>query len=212
MSFKLLKTIDKRTKYAVNGWIRNNEKELKINNVSSMIHAICILYFRPAEIFNLIKNGDIKLSENKRVITKIAGIGYVNVNYGILKISSETDTICVWTLKMNGCKMARSILFGIASSEQKVNTWRCNNRYLFWGGMKSTTDADWSDYGKIVKPGDIVSIHLDLRKAEIELIINDDDQGVAFKNVAKSKEIEYHMLVTLPNINDSVEIVNFTQE
>ena len=73
MAFKQLNTIDKRTKYSVYGWMRNEEKALKLRHIPSMISSMCILYFRDDEIFGVTPNDQVKLSENKKIITKIDG-------------------------------------------------------------------------------------------------------------------------------------------
>ena len=61
MSFKELSKIDNRTKDAVQGWIRNQEKSLNIRNVASMIKAICILYYREFDVFDKDSIGSIRL-------------------------------------------------------------------------------------------------------------------------------------------------------
>lgn len=40
MAFKQLSKIEQRTKDAVNGWIRNVEKEIKLEDIPAMINAI----------------------------------------------------------------------------------------------------------------------------------------------------------------------------
>ena len=70
---KLLSRIDKVTKYAVYGWIREKEKQLKLGTVPSAIATICVLYYREDEIFDIL-NEEIKASENKKVIKKISEI------------------------------------------------------------------------------------------------------------------------------------------
>ena len=51
---KKLSKIDDRTKLTVYGWIRQQEKSLRLRNIPSMITAICILYARDDEIFEII--------------------------------------------------------------------------------------------------------------------------------------------------------------
>ena len=58
MSFRELKNVDKRSKDAVNGWIRN---EKKLQNISSMVKAICILYYREFEKFHKVVNRKLKI-------------------------------------------------------------------------------------------------------------------------------------------------------
>ena len=89
MAFKQLNKVDKRTKYSVYGWIRNNEKSLKLSNVPSMITSICVLYFRDEEIFDVISK-ETELSGNKKMITKISEI--------IMKICEVMNIIFIWKL------------------------------------------------------------------------------------------------------------------
>ena len=65
MALKQLSKIDKRTKYSVYGWIREEEKALKLSKIPSMISAMFILYFREDEIFGVIRNDHFKLSDTK---------------------------------------------------------------------------------------------------------------------------------------------------
>ena len=50
-SLKQLSKIDKRTKYAVYGWVRAKERSLQLQNIANMIAAICILFFKKDEMF-----------------------------------------------------------------------------------------------------------------------------------------------------------------
>ena len=47
---------------------------------------------------------------------------------------------------------------------------------------------------------------------QIKLLVNQQDEGNAFKNITKSNKIKYRLFVTLKNIGDSVEIINFIRE
>ena len=71
MSLKQLSKVDKRTKYAVYGWVREQEKSLNSRVVPSMILPLCILYFRDLEMFGVVDNGA-ELSENNTIITRIS--------------------------------------------------------------------------------------------------------------------------------------------
>eukprot|EP01084_Bolivina_argentea_P120755 214093_1 len=46
VSLKILSKIDQMVKYAVYGWIRNNEKALELNHIPSLVSTICILYYQ----------------------------------------------------------------------------------------------------------------------------------------------------------------------
>ena len=216
MSLKLLSKIDKRTKDAVYGWIRNKEKQLKLCNVPSMLKALCILYYRNDEIFHLISDNGIKLSENKKIIANICEFNaYNNSNFGINEILSESKAIYVWSLRIIKQSVQRQrndgITIGISSKyavNEDVMRWS-EPFYAFWEGKKGSNN-EWGNYSARYRDGDEVSMHLDLVKAEIKLIINRKDQGVAFTDVKQSTSIKYRLLVCLSGKNDCVEITDFT--
>ena len=86
---KKLSKIDERTKYGVYGWMRQAEKELQLGYIPLMIQSICLLYFYEEQMFDIIGK-DIKVSKNKKCITKINECGWTNNSYGITEIESNT--------------------------------------------------------------------------------------------------------------------------
>ena len=107
MSLKQLRNVDKRTKYAVYGWMRNKEKELRLSHTPAMISSICILYLSEDEIFGIIGK-DTKLSNNKKCIIKRT-TGADNSSYGMKGIDSMLDCICKYDLKISKTNRAWSI-------------------------------------------------------------------------------------------------------
>ena len=75
--------------------------------------------------------------------------------------------------------------------------------------MRDDVMSSWFKYGAMFDEGDIVEIEMDLQKAEIKLEINGIDQGVAFKNVVKTNDMDYILIRSLSCIADSVEILDF---
>ena len=220
MALWQLKKIDKRTKYSVHGWIRNKEKQLKLNHIPSVIKAMCILYFREEEIFDIISDNGIKLSENKKIITKITRYTISSLdcsnNYGIIEIPSESDSICRWDLKVINNDYD-SIAVGIASKRiPNSKIYRKEEEciyYLFSEKCMKRNGALWkSRFGDDFGKGDQVSINLDLRRAEVELLINGNKKGIRFQNIVKAHDIGYWLIVSLDNHNDCVEIMNFTRK
>ena len=214
MAFKQLSKIDKRTKYSVNGWIRNKEKSLGITTVPSMINAICILYFRDDEIFDVINDDDVKLSGNKKIITKSANSANNSKdynNYGLMKIESTSNLIYQWDLRIVNCSWMSVLFFGITSNET-VKSFG-DHHYAFTNrGKKTMTNQGWESYMEGILKGDIVSIHLDLNKAQIKLAINGKEREIAYENVEKSKDIKYRLFVSMRCMNDCVEILNFSKQ
>lgn len=234
MSFKELKKIDKRTKYSVYGWLRRQEKSLKSSSIPSMISAICILFYRDDEIFEIISNKGIKISENKKSIE--AYNNYKYNNYGMMEIESQRKLIYKWDLKI--CSGSANIIIGL-SSRQYSNTDSyhdgCDNwdgiDYLFrtfsgsTGGLSLFSVKQnrvitygggfvhlfWCEYNDpFGHDGDLISLHLDLKEGEIGLIINGKDQGIAFTDIIRSEDIKYRLVVSLSK-DSSVEILNFSK-
>ena len=224
MSVEFLTKIDKRTKYSVYGWIRNQEQSLRLTNVPSIVGAICILFYRDDEIFDTVSDNGIKLSNNKKAIVKSGDI-MQNNSYGTIVIKSAYDLVYRWDLRIHS---GSRVTIGIVSQQAAVDGHFYNNRdyhgvhYLFQSvrsfSIKKQNDYRyqwpksyvWEAYGDgFGQKDDVVSLCLDLCKAQIKLIINGKDQGVAFHNVIKSKDIEYRLVVSLVNDGDHIEILNY---
>ena len=206
MAFKELKTVNKRDRYSVHGWMRHEEKHLKLDNIPSMVTSICILYFRHKEIFGIInnKNGVI-LSPNKTIITNTTRLTY-SINYGITKIPSMNKNIYKWDLRPIKDKRG-GIGYGIGDTN--------GHRYEFDCDVKGDWDAKQVDFSNIkYKQGDKISIILDLKKCELRAMVNNGMEKIAFINLVKSKEIDYRLMVIFNNnlIGDCVEILNFTKQ
>ena len=48
---KALSQTNEQTKYAVYGWIRNEERKLQLSHIPTIITSICVLYFREEDFF-----------------------------------------------------------------------------------------------------------------------------------------------------------------
>lgn len=218
MSLKILSKIHNKTKLSVYGWIRKEEKTLKIPNIPSLVSAICILYYREDEIFNIISDKCIKLSGNKKTITKTDyDLSLANNNYGIVKIRSKgNNTIYTWKLKMHFVVKCYYNAVGIASKispNQQMEHINDAVHYMVHGDAKRSSDDQCSkNYGKTWKNGDELSMTLDMGQSEMRLSINGEDQGIAFTNIKKSKDIEYRLFISLYSIKDCVEILEFTKK
>ena len=188
----------------------------------SMITAICILYARDDEIFGIVSDNGIELTENKKIITKIDKKSWNNSNYGINEISSMDDWFYKWNFRVNSVTNPRQLMFGI-SSKQAPNcyTGLMYNECIgcvyckFRSKEKNCSSINylaWIKYCDEIKEGDIISLCLDLKRATIKLIINGKDYVIAFQNIQRSMDINYRFFVTLYHMNDCVEILNFTRE
>lgn len=110
-----------------------------------------------------------------------------------------------------------SIGIGIASkivTDERIDRIKDIYYYVFCdypghGFKNSHLDDHYLTYGDQFGWGDIVTIHLDLKRAEIRLHINDKEQEVAYSNVKKADNVKYRLVVSLCNPDDCVEIVDF---
>ena len=215
MSINLLNTVDQRSKYSVYGWIRHMQKTFKIGNVPPLVTAICILYFREDEIFNVISNG-IKLSENKKMITKTEDDwDFANNSYGIMEIESENELEYIWDLKICSMQNTGGCAIGIASKQvpnEEIASSDTDYFYLFFSeGCQHHEDRNDKDYGIQWNDGDQISLEVDLKQGNISLSINNEDQGIAFHNIERSKDINYRLFVSLYCIGDCFEITKFSK-
>lgn len=208
MAFKQLAKIDNRTKFAVHGWIRQQEKFLKMN-VPSTITEICILYYRSDEIVSII--GDkAKLSENKKTITAIDDSWWHENNFGINEVPSNVGGVYEWKLKIISDAGQTGIQFGITSMvETHERIWQ-GSYYLFCNGFKRNTHQ-WELGEALFKEGQQVSLFLDLNKAEIKMSVDGGDVIVVFKNVKKSNDIKYRLVISMYSKGNAIEIVSFSQ-
>ena len=223
MSLKQLNQIDKPTKYSVYGWIRETETQFKLKHTPSMITAICILYFRDDEIFDINNRNEkkIKLSSNRKSITKIGdimtnNIGWNNNTYGTIQISSMNNMVYKWDIKIIKAISRCSIIVGITSNNIP-DKFIGNSRnpgvyYAFWShGKKGAHNIPMAICGDDFGTNDQVSIYLDLNNAQIGFYINENLQEIAFRNIVRSKNVTYRLFVSMWNIGESVEIINFSK-
>ena len=218
MTLKLLNKIDKTTKYSVYGWIREKEKTLRLSSIPSGIIAMCILYCRDDEIFHVRNERKISLSVNSKSITKIGNantnIGWNNNTYGIIEIPSMNNMTYQWDIKIVKVLSRISIIIGIASNnipdEFIGQSCKSGIYYAFWShGNKGAHNIPITIYGDAFGTNDIISICLDLQKAQIRFSINQNMQKIAFRNIVKSEKVKYRLFVSMWYVGESVEITNF---
>lgn len=221
-AFQDFKNVNKRTRYAVYGWIRKLQSKLKFCNIPSVITASCILYCRDHEIFDII-GYEAKLSKNKKIITKNNyGISDLNAQFGLNQIDSSTDHVYTWKLLIKQ-DILQQISIGICSNIMATTNMSNKNMhnldyrapkggiwFLFRGGHRASRNNRYTeDNIQQYKAGDIVSLCLDLKQAGLGLIINGIKQDAIFSNIPKDKQIKYRLVVSLFCPGDSVEILDF---
>ena len=223
LSITELNQVNIRTKYAVYGWIRNQERLWKSKTTPALVSALCILYVYEFhnELFDIIGN-DVKVSSNNKIITKVKNNRDWNNNcYGAIPvISTNNDKLqnYIWQLKIERLKQFSGCIIGISSSlapnSDIDTTGGYHYAYESTGRIlpQENSYLSWKKYGDGFEQDDIVTVHLDLRSKQIAFYVNGDDQGIAYKNIKTGKFQMYRLFVSLYNIHESVRIINFSKE
>ena len=228
MSFNAakLKQIDKKTKYFVYGFIRNEQKSLSSHHDDNPFYTIpeliiyqCLLYYYLNEYFNIICEGVTTLN-NKQSIKNIKHRS--TTCYGNIIIDPNESLIHKWEIKIDNCSHHNYICIGIDSSmlNNKDNTKKpkrafyvFNKSYFYayaaWK-EKYATDIDMyqgdayegDGYGS----GDTIYMTLDGQKLSFHK--NEAEQAVVFENVNES--VKYNLAVYTADEDDMVTIVNYT--
>ena len=216
-SLKKLSKINQRTKYAVYGWIRKAEQELNFNNIPMLISCICILYFSEEDIFEILQQ-EMKLSNNKKIIWRWSTDRcWENCSccYGNIVIPSMSDTVCRWDLRVRKLNHKVSLSVGISSETKAIFSNHDISYLIHDDGFRNNIGCNIWDYychSFFANDNYKISIKLDLINAEIRYFINDNDQGIAFKNVMKKDDINYRLCVCIEELGTEIEIVSFQRD
>ena len=210
--------IDDRTKYAVYGWIRKCEQQLQLQNVPKGIADIIILYYRKAEIFDIIDGEGIKLSDDQTSVTFLKlfnGASFYN-SYGLNEISSMNKNKYKWDLRISNFKEGSLsyIWIGISSTyEIQPDAFSRMKGWCYiasFDGSGYTTDHMGATTKIPFGKGDKVTFILDLGKETLTLMVNDNiDKSYCFENIKKDIDIKYRLMVTLNGKNNGVQVEHF---
>ena len=212
--WKKLSQIDKRTKYGVYGWIREAEAALELGHIPLMISSICILYFYEDEMFDEIADA-VKMSKDRKCVTKLPESSWQNTNYGIVQIASNSVAIYRWKMKQSFNKeRVKGVMIGITNTtnpnhhfytqKDKISYAHCNDsKYIKqgWSGYKTTPDPDT-----------YITMELDLQKAELRFLKDNATEPIIIRNIQTGDDLQYRMFVSMYVTGDSVEIINFTKQ
>ena len=219
-SLKQLKAIEQDTEFTVFGYVRQNENNLSLFcNVPDMVTHLCLSYYFHGEYFE--KAGDdIKISNDKMTVTKIAGpADWNNSSYGKQWINSSISQIVEWKFKVN--KMECGIYICLVSCDNRLNE-DCigyknkmdfpNYGFHSGGGVNTrdeiTTSWSMKNSFKFVE-NDIISMILDTKQGHLFLQNAQGEKSVVVRTIKSDPEIRYKMAVSLENKSDSVSLVDF---
>ena len=223
-SLKQLSKIDKRTKYAVYGWVRAAERTLPLQNVPNMITAICILFFRKDEMFKDVDQRDkesIQLSANKKCVTRLKDAEHSTPHiYGINEIlSTNVHGRYQWDVKVNHFSNLNyhEMEIGIENVDTSAEGFTAYH-YISSGRMsihkdemqmyERTDSAAGHAVGHSYGSGDKISIYLDVDKRKLAFNLNGVEQHV-FNELEQGEEMKWALSAIFWNKGDSVEIENF---
>ena len=213
VSLKSLSRIDDRAKYAVSGWLRKEDNSMNLYHIP-LISCLCVLFFGGSEIFEIPGN-DVKISEDGKSITKIGNEWNDNRNtsYGMKRIWSKSDVIYQWNLMIKAYITGMYIGLSSVICPDKYYPRQVGQHYVYWNeGMLRRVNGEWDyKYGTHAKVCDIVSIRLDLKNREIRILVNGEDQGIAYQgdDITIDDDIEYRLAIIMCDPGDCVEIVDF---
>eukprot|EP01084_Bolivina_argentea_P267683 454468_1 len=147
------------------------------------------------------------LNSNNKLITSIPGHG--SFNYGNTLIHSQTKSVYKWTFKiMEG---GRSMVIGIFGSNSK-DVWVTDNKWtsntlqklpaqraygMLGKGQRVIfqSQVSMSDYGSKINTGDIITMTLNLISKQLSFAKNNNDFGIAFKDIKIGKNFYYHLMI-----------------
>ena len=141
--------------------------------------------------------------------------------YGYNQISTNNDNknIYKWSVKINKSNdNVSGILIGISSEiyleKKSFVSWQYS--YIQHGRINTYPEENdgythRKHYGIKFKQGDIITMELDLSKSQIKYYVNNEDQGIAYKNIIRGQDIKYRLAVSLREIDNEIEIVSFTK-
>ena len=213
MSLQKLKNIDIKSKYLINGYIRNVQQNLLPHDIPFFIIPpsivdICLLFFY---IFNEwdVDSKPMKIKVEGDTITSLAD-GSWNT---ILMKNVISNGKWVWKFKILNREYS-CILIGILRNDKKSDYGEyigdleyCS--YAFDGSWASISTYDklnnWDGhYGIKLKTNDIVEMHIDLDELSLSFVINDKSYG-------KSHDIvkgEYVAAISFCQAKDSIQILH----
>ena len=211
--YESLKLVDTQTEYMVHGFVHQIEHQHTLsNNIPLEIIKLCLLFFFNTEYFEG-SSYCIEISgEQKDTITKDHN-GHDNVNniaYGSNWIPSTSECIYKWTIEIiNNHSNNNGIVIGIIGKIPSDVNHKCFAEdklgnfipcYANWGGWLSHNgegvfDGDGGiEFGK---PGQTVTLELDVKKGQLVHHMDGKLYGPAFKNIIQNESIKYKFAVSL---------------
>ena len=195
-----IKRIDENEKKLVFGYIRQMQKSLHINHIHDLVIYTCLLFYSIPECFEIYQSGIIGLLSNKTSITKIGTKSdWDNITYGHQLIKSNTNHIIKWTFKIHSIHetVDLSMRIGIATVNGNNIDRNNENDKFYW-------------FANSHKAGDTIILTLDLNTSSLSyvLISKNTDKQTSEKQIKKSDDTYYRLVVSIFFSGDSISIID----
>ena len=105
-------------------------------------------------------------------------------------------------------------------NENECDTFYCDDKnrayayYCLHAWMYAPNNGDTNNSFKSIKPkkGDTITFELNMKYGNISIYINNKCQGIAINTIERNKYIKYRFAVTMWEIGNKIELINFEVE
>ena len=174
-SLQRVKEIDQMSADLVLGYIKNAESLLQLQNVPLLVSYRILLFYYLKEYFAKSGKG-MEISQDKLMIIKRNGAGWINTTYLKRWIDSESKKILRWKFKIQKCQLfGGGLCFGVISKKNLMKSqFTRNNKYYHCNSSfcGSAASGKSSEFGE----GDYVTYTLDLINKTISVKINNEKE------------------------------------
>ena len=214
------KQIDQQTIDTVNGYIRDKQELLPYEEnsyyiiPSLVIHLILSYYIEPEYFTN--NPGGYKVSDDKKTITKIDA-SEPSI-YGNIIIPSTRKGIYSWIFKILCIKTNTS--FGITSdidcTYKGGEFWQTSKFpayaavYAGHRASKGKMEYEYPEFNQI-RANSMIKMVLDLSKKELIFWVDNQNLGVAYKDIDVGEDIKYRMAVDMYNASTKMCLIDYNE-
>lgn len=215
LMIKSLKRIGNKYKFAVFGYIRELQNELLLDVIPDLIIYTCLgFYYQEIDEFET-WDEQITVSDDKLRITRNDSYRYDAYSNAYCKIWIDSDIkqIAKWKLKIHHVGGSwRGVMIRLISTDKDMFK---QPSYGFCNGGATYTNGPYTNRkGKHLNAGDIITVSLNLKneKASFECIDQEGETTVIYDGIEKGKDIKYKLAFLLYNVNNCVELLDFSSD
>ena len=205
--------IDHDTDFLVSGYIRQYEAIVS-NIVPPLVVHTCLIFYHLNEWFESIGD-NVKISENKCLLTRTKG-GIVGCShFGAIKIKSTDGGIYKWTIKA-----FQNIIVGVSNQKSTDSPLYFKGPdviyYAFSKDTKMYNNNGYPGMAKLFKCNvDVtqnIGVILDLNKKQVSFECEvPKNKAVAFQDIKVGHDIHYRFFVAMFGSGDKVQLIKFEQ-